>query len=169
MRTTRGSHGSADSLLGVTQRDRDARPRRHGRVVAAAMGAGLIPAAMFPGAVHAAPAAPARPFDFNGDGHTDLTVGIPLDRVGSTKQAGAVAVLPGSATGTTTAGDQLWHENRKGVVGAAQRGDRFGKSLRPETSTVTGSPTWRSGSPRRRSAARPTWGRSTSSTAARPG
>lgn len=43
--------------------------------------------------------------------------------------AGAVQVILGSAIGPTTAGDQVWHQNRPGVRGVAERDDRFGAAL----------------------------------------
>ena len=80
-------------------------------------------------AVPSAAAAPARPFDFNGDGYGDLAVGAPLDDVGGARDAGSVTVLYGGANGTSAAGDQLWSQDSAGIAGAAERGDRFGKSL----------------------------------------
>lgn len=76
-----------------------------------------------------AAAAAARPFDFNGDGYGDLAVGVPLDDVGSARDAGSVNVLYGGPSGTTAAGGQLWSQNSAGVAGAAERGDRFGKAF----------------------------------------
>lgn len=69
------------------------------------------------------------PFDFNADGHVDLAVGVPGEDVGRRVDAGAVQVILGSASGPTTAGDQVWHQNRPGVRGVAERGDRFGAAL----------------------------------------
>jgi hypothetical protein len=68
------------------------------------------------------------PFDFDGDGYADMTVGIPSEDIGSRRDAGAVQVLYGSASGAT-ARDQLWHQARRGVKGAAEAGDHFGSSL----------------------------------------
>lgn len=76
-----------------------------------------------------AAATPARPFDFNGDGHGDLAVGAPLDDLGSIKDAGSVNVIYGGPNGTRPTGDQLWSQSTAGVHGDAERDDRFGKTL----------------------------------------
>ncbi len=44
------------------------------------------------------------------------------------RDAGAVQVLYGSASGVTDR-DQMWHQGRKGVKGAPEKGDSFGKPL----------------------------------------
>ncbi len=68
--------------------------------------------------------------DFNGDGYADLAIGVPLEDIGTTVDAGFVNVLYGSATGLTTTGDQSWSQNSTGMVGTtAEAGDRFGSSL----------------------------------------
>ena len=70
----------------------------------------------------------AMPFDFDGDGYADLAVGVPGENLRGKRNAGAVQVLYGSASGVT-AHDQLWHQGRKGVKGALEKGDRFGAVL----------------------------------------
>lgn len=70
----------------------------------------------------------AIPCDFDEDGFADLAVGVPFEDVRGRRDAGAVQVLYGSASGVT-ARDQLWHQGRKGVKGALERGDRFGDAL----------------------------------------
>ena len=74
--------------------------------------------------------------DFNGDGYTDLAVGVPQEDVGGKPDAGAVRVLYGSATGLTAGGgdtgvpqNQLWTQNSPGVLGAAEGEDFFGTSV----------------------------------------
>jgi hypothetical protein len=67
--------------------------------------------------------------DFNGDNFADLAVGVPLEAIRSNGQAGAVNVLYGSAAGLTAAGDQLWHQDSRGMGGAAKAGDLFGFAL----------------------------------------
>ena len=69
----------------------------------------------------------AMPFDFDGDGFADIAVGVPFEDIGSVRDAGAVQVLYGSASGAT-ARDQLWHLGRKGVRGGLKRG-YFGERL----------------------------------------
>ncbi len=57
--------------------------------------------------------------DFNGDGKTDLAIGVPSERIGTTI-FGVVHVLYGSSSGvqTTSPADQLWHIDSPGVNGA---------------------------------------------------
>jgi FG-GAP repeat protein len=72
--------------------------------------------------------------DFNGDGFDDLAVGVPLQDVGSVRDAGAVNVIYGSALGLTaeasgTPNNQLWHQDGEGIVDAPETEDFFGLSL----------------------------------------
>jgi hypothetical protein len=60
--------------------------------------------------------------DFNADTFADLAVGAPFERVGSTVDAGAVSVLPGSSGGLTAVGGQLFPQ----VGGTVEAGDEFG-------------------------------------------
>ena len=68
------------------------------------------------------------PCDFDGDGYADLAAGVPFEGVRGVTDAGAVQVLYGSAAGVS-ARDQLWHQGKKGVKGALEKGDRFGDVL----------------------------------------
>ena len=81
---------------------------------------GMDPAAAVAGA--------AVPCDFDGDGYADLAAGVPFEDVRGVTDAGAVQVLYGSAGGVS-ARDQLWHQGKKGVKGALEKGDRFGEVL----------------------------------------
>jgi FG-GAP repeat len=63
--------------------------------------------------------------DFNHDGFADLAAGIPSEDVGSTMDAGAVSVLPGSSSGLTTVGGRLFSQ----VGSAPEVEDFFGESL----------------------------------------
>ena len=63
--------------------------------------------------------------DFNHDGFADLAAAAPLEDVGSTVDAGAVSVLPGSAGGLTTSGARLFTQ----VAGTVEAGDEFGEQL----------------------------------------
>jgi hypothetical protein len=72
--------------------------------------------------------------DFNGDGNDDLAIGVHHEDLGGIRDAGAVNVLYGSATGLQATGaggpdDQLWHQDSAGVVGTAESGDGFGDTL----------------------------------------
>jgi hypothetical protein len=63
--------------------------------------------------------------DFNNDGFADLAVGVDLEDVGASADAGVVSVLYGSASGLTGTGSQLFTQ----VAGAIEAGDRFGSAL----------------------------------------
>jgi hypothetical protein len=70
--------------------------------------------------------------DVHGDGRDDLVVGVPTFGCSSEDDdpgPGAVALLPGSATGLTTTGSQVWTQSSPHVAGAAQFGNQFGGSL----------------------------------------
>jgi len=67
--------------------------------------------------------------DFNHDGFDDLAVGVPGEDVGSIVDAGAVAVIYGSANGLVSAGNQLWVQSQNGLGGTAEAGDNFGATL----------------------------------------
>jgi hypothetical protein len=61
--------------------------------------------------------------DFNGDGFADLAVGVPFEAVEAVTDAGAVAVLSGSATLLTATGNQFFTAN------TPTANDQFGFSL----------------------------------------
>jgi hypothetical protein len=61
--------------------------------------------------------------------HYDLAVGAPHESIGQTLNAGAVHILFGTSSGLSASNSQLWHQNRRGVLGVAQMGDGFGTSL----------------------------------------
>ncbi len=67
--------------------------------------------------------------DFNRDGHDDLVVGAPGDVVGAAAGAGQVHVIYGSRDGLTSAGNNRFHQDTKGVLDIAGANDRFGSSL----------------------------------------
>ena len=67
--------------------------------------------------------------DFNGDGFDDLAVGVPFEDIGLSTLAGAVNVLYGSGTGLTDAGNQFWHQDSAGILGAAIDSDLLGQTL----------------------------------------
>jgi len=58
--------------------------------------------------------------DFDGDGHGDLAIGVPVETVGSIEGAGAVNVLYGSSSKLTATDDQLWTQDGPGVLDAAE-------------------------------------------------
>ena len=67
--------------------------------------------------------------DFDNDGRDDLAIGVPGEAIGSANDAGAVAVLYGSAGGLNYEGNQLFYQGNDGIGGAAQATDEFGASL----------------------------------------
>ena len=67
--------------------------------------------------------------DFDGDGFFDVAVGAPGEDIGTTRDAGAVTVLFGSASGITAAGAQTLFQGSGGVTGSAEAFDHFGQSL----------------------------------------
>ena len=66
---------------------------------------------------------------FDGDGFTDLAVGVWQEGVGEVPSAGAVNVLYGSAGGLTANGNQAWTQNSPGILDQAEELDQFGSAL----------------------------------------
>jgi len=67
--------------------------------------------------------------DFDGDGHDDLAVGAPTKSIGGDSFAGAVFVLPGSATGLVATASFVLDQDQPLVTGEAEPEDRFGFAL----------------------------------------
>jgi FG-GAP repeat len=67
--------------------------------------------------------------DFDGNGFFDVAVGAPGEDIGTTRDAGAVTILFGSASGITTAGAQTLYQGAGGAAGSAEAFDNFGESL----------------------------------------
>jgi FG-GAP repeat protein len=68
--------------------------------------------------------------DFNGDGATDLAVGVPGEGIGSAGGAGQVAVLYGSHDlGLVASGAPAVSQGAAGVPDASEAGDHFGAAL----------------------------------------
>jgi hypothetical protein len=74
--------------------------------------------------------------DFNGDGFTDLAIGVPGENIEGIPfidingvDAGTVNVLYGSAAGLTAAGDQRFSQDTPDVEGGAEHKDYFGAAL----------------------------------------
>ncbi len=77
----------------------------------------------------ASPPAGQAAGDFNGDGRTDLALGVPGEAIGSTR-AGGVSVLMASASGFGAKGqERLIHQNTPGIPGVNERGDEFGGAV----------------------------------------
>jgi hypothetical protein len=67
--------------------------------------------------------------DFIGDGADDLAAGARAEDVDGAFLAGAVNVIYGSGPGLTATGNQFWHQNTPGILGAVEEGDAFGAAL----------------------------------------
>jgi hypothetical protein len=67
--------------------------------------------------------------DYNGDGRSDLAVGIPIEPVGMVMKAGAIAVIYGSVSGLTDVGNQLWSQDSPDILNSAEMNDFFGSAL----------------------------------------
>jgi len=70
--------------------------------------------------------------DFNADGFDDLVVGVPVEDLGSSINAGAVHVIYGSSSGlsaTSAHADQFWTQDSTDIDDIAEPGDLFGSSL----------------------------------------
>ncbi|WP_030170385.1 FG-GAP-like repeat-containing protein [Spirillospora albida] len=78
-------------------------------------------------AAPAAAKAPARPYDFNGDGRRDIAIGSPDGTAGGRRAAGFVSVALGTAKGF--ARPKVIGQAGSAVPGSAETGDRFGAAL----------------------------------------
>jgi hypothetical protein len=67
--------------------------------------------------------------DFNGNGITDVAIGVPAEAVGPANQAGMLNVVMGSSKGLTSSGQQAWSQATTGIAGTPEDGDLFGWSL----------------------------------------
>lgn len=101
---------------------------RAGTALVLASGLVVPLAGVDPPAAGAVASRPAMPSDFNGDGFADLAIGVPGENLRRGINAGAVQVIYGSARGITTR-DQFWHQDRRGIRGTVEKGDRFGSTL----------------------------------------
>lgn len=68
------------------------------------------------------------PYDFDGNGHPDLTAGAPDLQVGTVKAAGGVVVLRATASGVGSK-PKFLSQSSSGVPGASVLDDAFGAAL----------------------------------------
>jgi hypothetical protein len=70
--------------------------------------------------------------DFNGNGVSDLAVGVPFEDVGGIVSSGAVNLLFGArGSGISAANNQFLHQNSPGVQDVVETGDQFGGRVVP--------------------------------------
>ncbi|WP_307815109.1 VCBS repeat-containing protein [Streptomyces sp. DSM 110735] len=67
--------------------------------------------------------------DVTGDGYPDIAVGVPGEGIGSAREAGAVVLLKGGASGLTGTGAQAVNQSTSGVPGVSETGDNFGRTV----------------------------------------
>jgi disulfide bond formation protein DsbB len=67
--------------------------------------------------------------DMNWDGYADIAVGVSHEDLGSIYFAGVVHVLYGSASGLSSTGNQMWHQNSPGILGICESYDYCGSAL----------------------------------------
>ena len=82
-----------------------------------------------PAVAEVAGAASTIAYDFNGDGLSDLAVGVPGEDIKGVRDTGGVNVIYAGALRLTAKGDQFWSQRTPGVPGKSERGDRFGSEL----------------------------------------
>lgn len=98
-------------------------------LVVVALAATLLNVAPAEAAVNDGPCSATAAGDFNGDGFSDLAIGVPEEDVGTIANAGAVNIIYGTAAGLAATNNQFWNQDTPGVHGAAEAGDRFGACL----------------------------------------
>lgn len=67
--------------------------------------------------------------DFNGDGLSDIAIGVPEENLSGAGNGGAVNVIYGSPTGLNAAGSQFWSQESPGIEDVPETGDRFGHAV----------------------------------------
>jgi FG-GAP repeat len=67
--------------------------------------------------------------DYNDDGRSDLTAGIPGEDIGAVVSAGAVQIMYGVAGGLEDTEGQFWHQDSTDIQGVAEEFDSFGRSV----------------------------------------
>src|SRR5262245_21776501 len=67
--------------------------------------------------------------DFGRSSHADLAVGVPLENLDDSINAGAVHVVYGGQDGLGDGGNELWYQGSAGIIGSVESGDSFGCGL----------------------------------------
>ncbi|MCH7232151.1 VCBS repeat-containing protein [Glycomyces sp. L485] len=86
--------------------------------------------------------------DWNGDGCSDLFIGVPFENwANNTKaDAGVIVYIPGSPSGLDQATAETWNQATFGTSAASEPGDQFGHSLTAGT-MINGTPYLVAGAP----------------------
>ncbi|WP_171115825.1 MULTISPECIES: FG-GAP repeat protein [unclassified Streptomyces] len=100
------------------------RPRAWHAAVALLVCAGVVTTV----ALVAGSGGAAAPYDFDGDGYPDLTVGVPGDSVGGDARAGSVVVADGTSTGPASTAVRI-NQDSTGVPASAEADDSFGQAV----------------------------------------
>lgn len=69
--------------------------------------------------------------DFNGDGYSDLAIGVPNEGINGQAEAGMVNIIYGSPTGLSASSvpNQIWHQDSADVEGFPDTSEHFGSAL----------------------------------------
>lgn len=67
--------------------------------------------------------------DFDGDGFEDLAVGAPFEKINQAEHAGMVNILYGSVEGLTAEDNEIFYQDRFGILEDSEHGDWFGHAL----------------------------------------
>ncbi|WP_020579161.1 FG-GAP and VCBS repeat-containing protein [Actinopolymorpha alba] len=67
--------------------------------------------------------------DVNGDGYAELAIGAPQEGIDASAKAGAVTVIPGSATGPRLNWSTQYSQNTAGILGRSETDDLFGHTV----------------------------------------
>lgn len=68
--------------------------------------------------------------DFDGDGTSDIAIGVPYEGLADAPSAGVVHVIPGlSNLGLFEGNDDLWHQDVPEIAGGTEANDAFGSAL----------------------------------------
>ncbi|MQA94321.1 MAG: hypothetical protein GEV11_06575 [Streptosporangiales bacterium] len=103
--------------------------RRVATTAAIAAGAAALIGVSLISTPSSAAAAPAAPFDFNGDGRRDLAIGSPDAGVAAKAGAGLVTVVYGGTSGPNTAQRRVISQYGAAVAGEPEVGDKFGAAV----------------------------------------